>query len=32
MIALGKLTFEEIAECTDLSIEKVKELAVAKTA
>lgn len=32
MIALGKLTFEEIAECTDLSIEKIKELAVAKTA
>ena len=32
MLTKGKLTFEEIAEYTELPIEKVKELAVAKTA
>ena len=32
MIARGKLPFEEIAEDTDLPLEKVKELAAAKTA
>jgi predicted transposase YdaD len=32
LIANGKLTLEDIAECTDLPLERVQELAGKKTA